>query len=163
MQDLENATQDYLAFRDRVLSAQIATLGGDGSPEASYAPFVRRDNNYFLFLSELASHTRNLQHNPTISLLLIEDEAQAGNVFARKRISLQGRADFVGREESEFAPVLSEFHLRFGQVMELIEPLPDFRLFRVTPASGRFVRGFAQAFELSGEALDQLSHIDPRR
>jgi len=44
--------------------------------------------------------------------------------------------------------------------MTIIEPLPDFSLFRVCLQAGRFVRGFGQAYDLSGEDLDELVHID---
>lgn len=162
LQDLEQATADYLDLRRRAQSTHIATLDDTGLPHASYSPFVRLQSDYYLYLSRLAAHTRNLLANPAIGLLLVEDEGGAGNIFARKRITLQGRAQRVAREETEFATALSEFRRRFGKVMELIEPLPDFYLFRVTPDSGRFVRGFGQAYELVGEDLERLRHIDPR-
>ena len=57
---------------------------------------------------------------------------------------------------------MHEFHRSFGKVMELLEPLPDFRLFRVRIGGGSFVRGFGQAFQIVGADLDELEHVDPR-
>ena len=57
--------------------------------------------------------------------------------------------------------MLDLFHLRFGKVMDMIEPLPDFQLFCVRVTMGRFVRGFGQAYELRGDRLEQLTHLDP--
>ena len=162
MDEYESARAEFLELCENLTSAQLATLSSEGLPEASYAPCVRIDGEIYLYLSELASHTRNLQQNPVISLLLLEPESGRGNAFARKRISLQGKVEVVGRDSPLFARVMAEFHQRFGQVVELIEGLPDFHLFRVTARQGRFVRGFAQAFELGGDRLDQLNHIDPR-
>lgn len=97
--------------------------------------------------------------NPEIGLMLLEDEA--GNPFARKRINLQGRAELITRDSAQFRAVLDLFHDRFGKVMEVIEPLLDFELFCVQVTTARFVRGFGQAYELEGDKLDRLTHIDP--
>jgi len=163
LNESDSARQDFLALRDNASSAQLATLAKDSTPEASYAPCILFAGDYYLFLSQLASHTANLVGNPELGLMLIEDEFEAVNAFARRRISLQGRAEPVERESDIFKSVLSEFHQRFGKVMKIIEPLPDFQLFCVCVTSGRFVRGFGQAYELTGERLDDLHLTDPRR
>lgn len=163
MSDTDSARQDYLALRDRVNSAQLATLGCDATPEASYAPCVWRDGHCFVFLSELASHTQNIKLNPSISLLLIEAEAAAGNAFARKRISLFGSAEIVARTDDTYKTVINDFYHSFGDVMKLIEPLADFHLFRIIVQRGRFIRGFGQAYELTGDRLEQLIHINPAK
>ena len=163
MNDTDSVRRDYLALRDQVNSAQLATLTSDACPEASYAPCVWFEGDCFVFLSELAGHTRNLKLNPSISLLLIEAEAAAGNAFARKRISLFGKAQIVARADDTYKTVISDFFHRFGEVMKLIEPLPDFHLFRVVVYRGRFIRGFGQAYELAGDRLEQLIRIDPAK
>lgn len=149
-------------LRDTACSAQLATLTEDELPEASYAPCVWYSGDCYLYLSELSSHTGNLVRNPRIGLMLIEDATEASNPFARKRASLKGEALIIARDNDLFSPVMAEFHRRFGNVMKVIEPLPDFRLFRVKVNAGSFVRGFGQAFKLIGDKLDQLVPIDPR-
>ncbi len=163
MNDSDSARQDYLALRDHASSAQLATLTDDDTPEASYAPCILFEGDYYLFLSQLASHTGNLMRNPEIGLMLIEDEGKAPNPFTRQRISLQGSAQLIDRDDDLFSIVLDLFHRRFGKVMMTIEPLPDFHLFCVHVNTGRFVRGFGQAYELTGERLDNLRHTDPRQ
>ena len=163
MSELETARQNYLRLRDVVETAQIASQGGNSEPQASYAPFVWLDDCLFLFISELAQHTHNLRRNPAVGLMLIEDESAARNPFARKRIYLQGRAETVSRQDPLYSRVLDEFGRRFGSVMEVIAPLPDFHLFRIKPLSGQFIQGFGQAYRLRGEQLDTLEHIDPRQ
>ena len=163
MTDSDSARQDYLALRDHASSAQLATLTTDATPEASYAPCILFEGDYYLFLSQLASHTGNLIRNPEIGLMLIEAEGEAANPFARQRISLQGSARCIDRDDDLFSIVLDLFHCRFGKVMKTIEPLPDFNLFCVRVKSGRFVRGFGQTYELTGERLDNLQHTDPRQ
>jgi len=139
----------------------LATLSPGNTPSASYAPLVWVDSHCYLFLSGLASHTRNLKHCADISLMITEAETGANKVFERRRISLQGSALVIARQTPEFERVLAQFHDRFGKVMTVIEPLPDFQLFRINLREGRFVKGFGQAYELSGEGLDDLIRIGP--
>ena len=161
MSNTDSLRQDYLALRDQVDSAQLATVGCEATPEASYAPCIWREGYCYVFLSELASHTQNLKLNPSISLLLIEAETAAGNAFARKRISLFGKAGIVARSDDHYKTIIGDFYRRFGDVMKLIEPLADFHLFRITVHRGRFIRGFGQAYELSGDTLEQLIPVNP--
>ncbi len=138
----------------------LATVTQGQKPAASYAPLVWLDGHCYLFLSELALHTRNLSRCPSISLVLVEVEDAVANPFARRRITLDGSVLVIARDDLLFDRVLAEFHRRFGKVMTIIEPLADFSLFRVCLQAGRFVRGFGQAYDLSGDNLDELVHID---
>jgi len=158
-----DAREDYLALRESITSVQLATLSSNLNPEASYAPCVWFEGSFFLYLSGLSSHSANLATNSQISLLLIDENADTANAFARKRASLHGSAQIVERDSAAFANVMQAFHERFGKVMQIIEPLPDFRMFRVVATAGSFVRGFGQAYELGGDGLDQLRPVDPRR
>ena len=148
-------------MRDSSSAALLATLTDDQMPFASYAPLVWVGDHCYLYLSDLASHTQNLKRCPSISLLLMEDEGRVSNAFARRRITFEAVVVVVEREDPLFAQALAEFRHCFGKVMKMIEPLPDFHLFRLHLQSGRFVRGFAQAYELSGDHLDRLTHIRP--
>jgi putative heme iron utilization protein len=159
--NINTVRSEYHSLRETSQSVQMATISEEGLPEASYAPFVWYDDACYLFLSLLARHTQNLNVNPSLSLLLIEDEAEARNQFARRRIIWQGQAEKIERDVDLFKAVMQAFRDRFGDFIDIIEPLQDFQLFKVTPKSGRFIRGFAQAFQLSGEGLNQITHINP--
>ena len=159
--NLETVRSEYHKLRGQRRSLQMATIDADGLPEASYAPFVWFENACYLFLSQLARHTQNLNVNPSLGLLLIEDESETRNQFARRRIIWQGRAEVIDRDYELFKTVMQCFRDRFGDFIDIIEPLQDFQLFKVTPKSGRFIRGFAQAFQLSGEGLIEITHINP--
>jgi putative heme iron utilization protein len=159
--NLDNIQTEFQHFLDHQKTVQLATLDSNNAPDASYAPYVKFENAYYLFLSDLAKHSINLKQNPAISLLFIEDEATAKNLFARRRVVLRGRATVINRESSTYATVMAEFKHCFGGFIDVIEPLQDFNLFQIAPKQGRFIRGFAQAFELSGEGLNQLQHVNP--
>jgi putative heme iron utilization protein len=163
VEDNNELVQELQNLREQINSLQLATINLQQLPEVSYAPCIWQDNACYLFLSDLAQHTHNLKQNPAISLMMIEDESRSRNMFARRRLVLQGTALKIERSDPLFKPVIAEFHHRFGEVMDLIEPLQDFNLFQIKPESGRFIKGFGQAFELGGENLDQLQHINPAR
>lgn len=161
--NITSIRKEYEVLRDKQLSLQMATIDGDGIPEASYAPFVWYEGACYLFLSELARHAQNLKNNPSIGLLIIEDESATRNQFARRRITWQGQAETIDRENQLFQTVMQSFRHRFGDFIDIIEPLQDFQLFEIVPGSGRFIKGFGQAFQLSGEGLNEISHINPGR
>lgn len=163
MTELDDAYADFQALLGAAEGAHLATLGESGDPEASYAPCVWLDGDCYLFLSALSGHTNNLMRDARISLMLLEDAGAAPNPFARKRASLRGKAETVAREEQLCAAVLADFRRRFGEIMQLLESLPDFTLFRIRLESGSFVRGFGQAYRLEGPKLERLRHLDPRK
>lgn len=157
--DHQKIQQEYQTLRESLKTVQLATTDASGNPEASYAPYVWIEQACYLYLSTLARHTTNLLTNPAISLLFIESEGKSRNLFARRRIILQGQVQLIARESPQFAKVMTEFKSRFGDFINLIEPLQDFQLFQISPKSGRFIRGFAQAFELIGPDLNEIKPI----
>lgn len=70
MANMTNQELDDLARRYRELMASqqtllLSTASANGVPDISYAPFVRDDaGNFYIYVSEMASHTANLQTNP---------------------------------------------------------------------------------------------------
>ena len=147
---ISDAIEDLL---NSLQSVQLATLNAEQHPEISYTPVLRFEGRYYIFISELASHTQNILLQPKLSLLFIEDERSAKNIFARKRLSLNVLASECEQGNEQWELILDEFEKRQGKTVSLLKQLPDFHLFKLTPESGTFVQGFGQAFELSGENL----------
>ncbi len=154
--NLKKIETEFIKLRDSLKTVHIATQSPDGLPEASYAPYLWFEQSCYLYLSSLAKHTINLNLSPDISMLFIESEDNSRNVFARRRIILQGEVLQIDRQNQLFEQIMARFRQRFGKFIDVIEPLQDFRLFQVNPVSGRFIRGFAQAFELSGKGLSEF-------
>lgn len=146
------------AFPSQFQTLHLGTVSAQGLPEASYAPFVADAGRYYVYLSELARHTANLRCNGRASVLFIESEAQAKQVFARQRLTLACTALEYPRATAPFERVLDRFEQRFGKLMEVIRPLSDFHLFELTPTSGSYVAGFARAYALDGADLEDLRH-----
>jgi putative heme iron utilization protein len=146
----------------RAKTLQLATLDALGEPSISYAPFVQDDaGHFYIFVSRLSSHTQEILQHPQLSILLIEDEQTARQIFARTRVTYRCVAAVVAREEAGYALLLDAMEARFGNVVGLLRGLGDFVMFRLVPQSGRFVMGFGQAFVLAGDGLRELQHIGP--
>ena len=158
----EDIGREALEFREKLRSVVLATVGQDGQPEASYAPYVSDAGSILVFVSALARHTQNLLAGRPASLLFIEDEGSAGNPFARKRLVLKCSVTPVPREHPDRDMMLDRFAARFGRFIDTLRGLGDFSLIRLTPQSGTYVRGFGQAFHLEGPELRAVS-VGPER
>jgi putative heme iron utilization protein len=151
-------------FRAGFRYVMLATVDADGEPEASYSPYVTGANDcFYLCVSGLARHTRNLARSGRAALLFLQEEGKAANPFARVRLSYACKAEAVARDAPEWAEVMDRFETEFGAIVPVLRALPDFRVFRLTPRSGRYVRGFGQAYDLEGAGLSALRPIVPDR
>lgn len=95
--------------------------------------------------------------------MLIRDESRSPNPFARERLQLKANASKLAKNHPDRPELISRFKSKFGKQFDIIEPLPDFDLFELRVSCGRYIFGFAQAYELYGDNMDQLRHIDPRK
>lgn len=146
-------------FRDRMRTLVLATVDDEGTPNVSYAPFALREDGYYILISELARHTRNLLANPKISLMMVEDEQDCHQLFARKRLTFDARPERVARDTPEWQAGIAALSARFGDTVSGLAGLGDFHLFRLVPLKGLFVKGFGQAFAVSGDDLVDVLHL----
>jgi putative heme iron utilization protein len=152
--------ESFATFKQSVKTLQLSTLTAEGKPNASYSPFViDEQGNFYIFVSQLASHTQDLLTNPQASILLIQDEAEARQIFARRRISYQCDVEVISNKNSDYTKMLDALENRFGSVVGLLRSLPDFILFRLRPTQGQYVKGFGKAYKLVGTGLLELEHI----
>ncbi|MFO6425268.1 heme utilization protein HutZ [Motilimonas sp. KMU-193] len=146
-------------FRQQCQTLQLATVDELGQPNVSYAPFVMHDKAYYILISQIARHARNLLAQPKVSLMLIEDEAEAKSIFARKRLTFDASVQVVERDTEQWQQVIALLTERFGEIVTGLSGLEDFVLFQLTPQQGLFVKGFGQAFQVSGEDLVDFVHL----
>ncbi|KVX02359.1 heme utilization protein HutZ [Shewanella frigidimarina] len=151
----EKLLPEIEAFKAQRTTLQLATQDANGIPNASYAPFALADDGFYILVSELARHGTNLKASTRLSVMLIEDESEAKSVFARKRLTFDATAEIVDRNSVTFSKGVSVLSTRFGDMVDNLASLTDFNLFKLTPHHGLYVKGFGQAFSLSGlELLD---------
>lgn len=119
----------------------LATLSHsiEGHPMASTAA-VGNDaqGQLILFLSKLAEHTRNLEADPRLSVLLTRPKEQG--VHEEARLTIIGKAERLCPDAALIARL-------FQQVPQWAhyQQLPDFHFWRVTPLRLRLINGFGAA------------------
>ncbi len=144
-----------IQFRAHFKTVLMATVSDQHKADASYAPFILdKQSRACIFVSALAKHTQNLIHQPQAALLWIEDEQNATNIFARKRLSLDCSASTIARDTAEWETLLAQFEQSHGETIALLKTLQDFQLFRFQAHKGLFVRGFGEAYSVSGNTLE---------
>ena len=151
---LDEILKEANAFMLNFQTLLLSTCDSDSQPEASYAPFVRdTEGNFYVYISQLAKHTGNLANNPKLSVLFIENETEAGHLFARRRLSFVCEAGLISRDSEHWQQIITQFSEKFGDIMNMLRDLKDFQLFQIRPAHGNYVRGFAQAYRIDGEQI----------
>ena len=153
--------EEAMAFLGSFKTLQMATASAAGEPEASYAPFVRAgDNAFYICVSDLSRHTGHLAATGRASVLIVEDESASAQLFARRRLVFECDAEQVERAAARWHTMMDLFERKFGDVIGLIRPLADFRMFALAPRRGVFVKGFGQAYRIAGPALDSLRQVN---
>ncbi|MEF1338454.1 heme utilization protein HutZ, partial [Vibrio rotiferianus] len=125
----------------------------------SYAPYVQNQEGYFVLISQIARHARNLLENPNVSLMMIEDEDSSKQLFARKRLTFDAVATVVERDTEMWQQVVGQMKERFGEIIDGLSQLEDFVLFNLKAEQGLFVKGFGQAYQVSGDDLVDFVHL----
>ncbi|HHF3106315.1 TPA: heme utilization protein HutZ [Vibrio diabolicus] len=146
-------------FRQERRTLQLATVDAEGRPNVSYAPYVQNQEGYFVLISKIARHARNLLENPNVSLMMIEDEESSKQLFVRKRLTFDAVANVVERDTEMWQQVVGQMKERFGEIIDGLSQLEDFVLFNLKPESGLFVKGFGQAYQVSGDDLVDFVHL----
>lgn len=150
----------------RLLRAQrVAALGTlhAGAPFVSMVIFAAAPDfsAVYLHLSRLAQHTRDLAADPRASLLMAEtDRSASRNPLTLGRVSLQGVVAAIPDNSPEHASAKSLYLARFPAA-EFNFTLGDFGLYAFTPQAGRYVGGFARAFDLTPDDLRRAAALQP--
>ena len=138
-------------------SVVLGTQGSNGYPFSSYAPFYYDGEQIYIFISNIATHAKNIQATSQASALFIEDENKSENIFARKRISLQCDVTSFSREDEKFDTVMKHFQHKFDAAMvTMLMGMKDFNLYALKPIYGEATFGFGKAYHIGGEKMNAL-------
>lgn len=147
------------ALIEEMHSLQLSTVGVDGIPHCGYTPYLHRSPyNFYILVSQLAAHTRNLLANKTAAIMVIADEQSTSQIFARARVNYLCEAKRIAPDSPDYTSVLDDYQQRHGKIVEVLRQLPDFILFQLQPQCGQFVMGFGQAYTLTGNDLLVFEH-----
>ena len=134
----------------------LSTVTDQGEPESSYAPYVRDSQGvFYIYVSDLASHTHNMLQKGRASILFIAPEQQAKNLFARERVIFQCRVHEVKQNDERYETQLQIMQDKLGDTVALLRSLSDFHLLALTADNGKYIAGFGQAFviNIAGNSL----------
>ena len=140
--------------------AALATLHS-GVPYASMVAYVPEADfsAFFLHLSHLAPHTRNLLAHPQASLVITEPDTGTGDPQTLQRVSVQVKAEPIARESHGYAQARDHYLARLPDA----EPrfgFEDFVLFRLVPELAHYVAGFGRTYTLGAERLRSLAALE---
>lgn len=138
-------------FLNSARTLNLATVDVDNKPHASYAPFALIDQSFYILVSDLAQHGANLKATERASIMLIEDESRARQLFARRRLSYDVAVNCIPRDSDVWQQATAQLRDRFGNTVDMLLQLEDFRLYQLTPEQGRYVKGFGKAFHINAE------------
>lgn len=146
-----------IAMRHNLRALILATIDEDGFPNLSTLPFVWREDAFWVLMSDLAPHTRQVKQNPTVELMLLEDEGQTSNIYNRARVTWRADVARIERNDHRAHELFDALRARHGKILDVLVQLPDFHLHRIAPGAGRLVNGFGRAFKIDGFEL--LAHL----
>ncbi len=143
-----------------LLSAQrvaaLGTLRPDGMPFVSMVPFALEPSTPCLVIhvSGLAPHSRNLQAQAAVSLMVMQAERTQAPVHALSRVTLQGRATVQVPGSAGWMAARAAYLSRFPEA-ESMTQLGDFMFVSIALKAAHQVAGFGAARSLDANALAQ--------
>jgi putative heme iron utilization protein len=129
----------------------------DGEPEVGLLPFALRDDFAAVYVqaSALARHARGLTPGAHVGLLIHATDQPDADPMQLARLTLQATVDVLDKDTDRFAAARERFVARFPAAAFTLD-LGDFELYELTFGRGRYVEGFARAFNLGPETFREL-------
>lgn len=137
--------------------AGLATLS-KGAPYASMVAYAPEPDfsGFILHLSRLSAHTRHLLADPRASMVITEPDTGGGDPQTLARVSIQGKAREISRQEAEYEGLRSLYIERLPE-SEMLFGFGDFLLFRLIAEEARYVGGFGRAATFSASRLKEAA------
>jgi hypothetical protein len=117
----------------------------DGHPFGSIAPYlVDHDGSLLILISTLAEHTKNIQHDPRVSLITHNQEDP--HIQTQGRITVVGEAVPVAERE-----LAGKRYLRYFPEAQTYFAMHDFSFYRIVPRALRYIGGFGDIHWVKAE------------
>lgn len=108
----------------------------DGHPFGSITPYlVDHDGSLLILISTLAEHTKNIQHDPRVSLITHNQESH--HIQTQGRITVLGSAMIENNRAGAGAR-----YLRYFPEAQTYFSMHDFSFYRIVPTAIRYIGGF---------------------
>lgn len=157
--DAEKIKKELTEYRQGFRSVCIASISKEGHISCTYAPYIEMEseccsssevNHGYIYISEVAEHYQQIVDNPDkIEIMFLEDESLASSIILRKRLRYQVHAEVLDRGDA-FDKIYTKFIAinKKSGALKTIRDLLDFHLVRLDFKSGRYVKGFGQAYDI---------------
>ena len=141
----------------RVLSLAYVS---DSGPEAALLPFAPREDFGALYVqaSALARHSQALQPGARVGVLVHAQDSATADPLQLPRLSVAAIVSVLDRESAAYEAGAARFVERF-RAARLTLGFGDFHLYELTPDRGRFVEGFARAFDVTSETFTGIGRL----
>jgi hypothetical protein len=150
------------SIRSLLQSTRVLGLAyvGDDGPEAALLPFAPRGDYRALYVqaSTLARHTRALQTDARVGVLVHAQDNGKTDPMQLPRLSVAAIVSRVDQNSADYAAAAAQFVERFPAA-KMTLGFGDFGLYKLTLMDGRFVEGFARAFELTSNTFAEISSL----
>ena len=108
----------------------------DGFPFGSITPYlVDHDGSLIILISSLAEHTKNILHDPHVSL--ITHDQRDAHIQTQGRVTLLGNAQAIQDRDQ-----MGTRYLRYFPEAQSYFQMHDFSFFRIQPVAIRYIGGF---------------------
>lgn len=143
---MPQSLESVKALIENQIEASLGTLEGE-IPFVSATTYLFEPEEgdrlgiFYLLLSNLARHTKNIQKNRVVSLLIVKARPEVP-IQERARVTVVGEIECVDlREEKDI--LQRKYRDRFPWT-EMLLTLPDFQFYRMRPREVHWIGGFAQ-------------------
>lgn len=112
----------------------------DGFPFGSITPYlVDHDGSLIIFISTLAEHTKNIRHDPRVSL--ITHNQNNPHIQTQGRVTVVGEANLIAEREQT-----GMRYLRYFPEAQTYLGMHDFSFYRIVPIAIRYIGGFGKIY-----------------
>ena len=147
-----------IGLRDLLSSSRVLSLAViiEGEAEAALLAFVARDDFAAVYVqaSGLARHSRGLMAGSRVGVLVHAPDMPDADPMQLPRLTVHAVVSVLAREPAEFTAAADRFADRFPAARMTLA-MDDFTLYELTLGRGRYVEGFARAFDVG--TFGQLS------
>jgi hypothetical protein len=151
--------EDRAQLRDLLIQQRVLSLAVlmDGAPYVGLLPFAMLPDcsAALVHASALAKHTAGLKEGAPFGVLVHFPDNADADPLQLPRVTLQGAVHLMAKESAEYAIARTLYLDKFPQ-SEQTFALGDFNLYALVVEAGRYIGGFARAFNLTSETLRNL-------
>ena len=143
----EEILESFATFENDKMSLILSTTSEENEPLTNYSPFVTQNGNYYICISSNLPHFNNVINTKKAHVLIIEDEAEAMNIYARKRLYFSVECEL----EKDTENIFTLFDTRYGDSLSFLRDMPDFRVIKLIPGEKSLVLGFGAAYKMGND------------